>query len=354
MLRFAIAVLICLVLARSASAQDWALKMFDATAHDFGTVAKGSKAVHHFKLKNIYEEDLHILSVGSSCGCTTPHISKRDLKTFETAEIIADFNTRDFHGHKTATLTVDVECVSRAQVQLRIAGFIRTDVVTQPGSIDFGTVDQGTDTDQKLQVSYAGRDDWKILDARTADPWYEVEMTEVGRGNGHVAYELLVRMTKDAPIGYVKDQLILVTNDGQSREIPVDMQGRVMSDITVSPTKLFIGVVRPGQKVTKNLVVRGKRPFKILDVKCADNCFQIEPSKEARSVHLIPVVFTAGSTAGRVTEKISLHTDHGDVAAAFTAFAEVVKPDVPATSRTPSPGAKEEPADAAKRQVPVP
>jgi Protein of unknown function (DUF1573) len=347
-LRNAIAVLICLLLASSAGAQEWALKMFNTTSHDFGTVAKGSKAEYRFQLKNVYEEDLRILSVSSSCGCTTPRISKRDLKTFETADIIAEFNTRDFSGHKSATLTVMLECVSHAEVQLRVTGFIRTDVVTQPGAVDFGTVDQGSASEQRLRVTYAGRDDWKILDARTADSWYEVEMNEIERGNGRVAYDLLVRLTKDAPIGYVKDRLILVTNDAQAREIPVDMHGRIMSDITISPTKLFIGVVRPGQKVTKNLVVRGKTPFKILDVNCGDDCFQIEPSKDSKRVHLIPVVFTAGNEAGRVAQRISLRTDHGDVVQAFTAFAEVVKPDDPAASPSPS-SEKQEPAASSKR-----
>lgn len=326
MLRYAIAVC-CLLLASPAGAQEWALKMFKTTTHDFGTLAKGSKAVYRFQLKNLYEEDLRILSVKSSCGCTTPRISKRNLKTFETAEIVADFNTRDFQGHKSATLTVMLECVSHAEVQLRVTGFIRSDVVTQPGAIDFGTLDQGQPAVQRLQVSYAGRDTWKILDVRTADPWYEVEMKETARGQGRVAYDLLVRMTADAPIGYVNDRLILVTNDAKSREIPVDMRGRVASDITISPQKLFIGVVRPGQQVTKNLVVRGKTPFRILDVKCSDDCFRIEPSKESKRVHLVKVAFTAGDRAGRVAEKISIRTDHGNAAQAFTAFAEVVAPD---------------------------
>lgn len=330
MLRNALFVSICLMLAPAASAQDWALKVFNATSHDFGTVAKGSKAEYRFKIKNLYEEDLRILRIESSCGCTTSRVSKRELRTFETADIVAIFNTRDFTGHKSATLKVVLECVSQAEVQLRITGFIRSDVVTVPGAIDFGTVDQGSVAEQRLQVTYAGRDDWRILDAKTADPWYEVEMKEVARGNGRVAYDLLVRMTGQAPLGYVKDRLILVTNDGQAGEFPVDMQGRVTSDITISPKKLFIGVVRPGQKVTKNLVVRGKTPFRIIDVECPDDCFKIEPSKDAKSVHLIPVVFTAGDDPGRVARTINLRTDHGGVVQAFTAFAEVVKPDEPA------------------------
>ncbi len=311
--------------------------MFNTTSHDFGTVAKGSKAEFRFQVKNLYEEDAHIQGVRSSCGCTTPQITRADLKTFETGEIVAEFNTRNFTGHKSATLTVTFDKPFHAEVQLQITGFIRSDVVTQPGAIDFGTLDQGAATVQQLHVSYAGRDDWRIIDAKTADPWYEVEMTETARGNGRVAYDLKVRLTADAPVGYVKDQLILVTNDAQAREFPVDMHGRVTADITVSPTKLFLGVVQPGQKVTKNLIVRGKKPFKIVDVECP-TCFQIEPSTEAKTVHLIPVVFTAGEEAGRVTQKISIHTDQGNVVPAFTAFAEVVEPRA-ATPSSPVKGA---------------
>ena len=335
-LRNALALLVCLLPSgQHASAQEWAVKMFDTTSHDFGTVAKGSKAEFRFQVKNIYQEDAHIVLVESSCGCTTPRVTKRELKSFETAEIVAEFNTRDFQGYKSATLTVTLDCVSQAKIQLHVAGYIRRDVVLQPGAIDWGTVDLGSTVEKTLQVIHAGREDWRILDVKTADPHFEVEISQPSRASGRVTYELLVRLTKEAPVGYVKDQLILVTNDAQAREIPVDMEGRVVTDITISPTKLFIGVVHPGQKVTKNLVVRGKKPFKIIDVKCPDKSFTIEPSKEAKAVHLVPVVFTAGQDPGRIAQKISIRTDQGDnVLQAFTAFAEIVKPDPAETAKS--------------------
>ena len=302
--------------------------MFNTMSHDFGTVAKGSKTEFRFQLKNVFEEDAHIVSVQSSCGCTKYQLTKSLLKTFETSEIVAEFNTRDYQGQRSATLTVKFDKPFTPDVQLRVTGFIRSDVVIQPGGVDFGAVDFGSVAEKKLLVTYAGRDDWRISDARSTEPYFEVELTEVSRGAGRIAYELLVRLTKDAPIGYIKDQLILVTNDPRSPELPVEMQGRVIPDITISPTKLFIGVVHPGQKVTKNLLIRGKKPFKIIDVKCPDKSFSIQPSKEAKSVHLLPVVFTAGDEPGRIAQKISLRTDQGKNAVeVFTAFAEVVKSD---------------------------
>jgi hypothetical protein len=332
-LRNTLAAWIFLVLAAAgASAQEWAVKMFKVTSHDFGTVARGAKAQFRFEFKNLYEEDLHVLSVRSSCGCTTPSVTKPDVKTFETSEVVADFNTRDFLGHKPATITVEFDKPFHAEVQLRVTGTIQSDVVLQPGALDLGTVDLGKGAEARLNVDYLGTANWKIIDVKTLDPHFEVEVNELSRAPGKTSYQLVVRLTKDAPVGFIKDQLILCTNDPRAAEIPVDLEGRIISDITISPNQLFIGVVHPGQKVEKKLVVRGKKPFKIINVDCPDKSFTIDPPKDARAVHLIPVVFTAGDNPGRITQKISLTTDQGNnVVQAFTAFAEIVKPEATAS-----------------------
>ena len=67
--------------------------MFAATSHDFGHVARGAKAEFAFELQNVYEEDIHILDVRTSCGCTTPTITKPTLKTWEKGSIVATLNT---------------------------------------------------------------------------------------------------------------------------------------------------------------------------------------------------------------------------------------------------------------------
>ena len=311
-------------LSSASTAQEWASKMFNTLSHDFGTLARGSKAVYHFQIKNLYEEDAHIASVRSSCGCTTPQIVKPDLKTFEVGEIIAELNTVAFMGQKHATITVTFDKPFYAEVQLQITGLIRSDVVVTPGDIELGSVDQGQGIEKKISVVYAGRNNWQIVDVKTADPHFEVEMIETARGGGRVAYDLTVRLTKEAPAGYIQDQLILVTNDQKAPELFVEIDGRVVSAITVSPSSLFMGVVHPGQTVKKQLVVRGKKPFKILDVKCDDKSFEIKPGDEAKPMHLVPVQFTAERHAGKVSREITLTTDSGGDELVFTAYAQVV------------------------------
>ena len=294
--------------ASDAIAQNWAEKMFEVTSHDFGNVARGSKSDFRFKLKNIYKETVHIAGVRSSCGCTTPTISQDTINTHETAEIIASLNTKSFLGHKTATITVTFDQPFVAEVQLRVQGNIRGDVVFTPGVVQLGTIDQGVASEQRVSVSYAGRPDWSIVDVQSTNAHFEVEMDEISRGGGRVAYNLLVRLKGDAPSGYLNDELILITNDVAAQRIPLAVEGRVVSDLTISPASLFLGELAKGQTVTKKLVVRSSKPFRILEMNCDDNCFQFEASEEAKPIHVVAVTF-APEQAGKVEKQIRIRTD---------------------------------------------
>src|SRR3954465_15555484 len=58
MLRTGLALALCLS-ASGASAQQWAEKMFNERAFDFGTVAKAGKVEHQFVITNLYKDDVH-------------------------------------------------------------------------------------------------------------------------------------------------------------------------------------------------------------------------------------------------------------------------------------------------------
>lgn len=129
--------------AASASAQEWAEKMFAVKTHEFGAVARAAKVEYAFEIVNPYKEDIHIASVRTSCGCTIPRIQKDTLKSWEKGAIIAEFNTRAFSGQRGARVTVTIDRPQYAEVQLQVHGYIRTDVVVDPGQVAFGQVPAG-------------------------------------------------------------------------------------------------------------------------------------------------------------------------------------------------------------------
>lgn len=305
----AITLILVLLGTTTATAKEWAQKMFKTTRHDFGHVALGSKTEFSFELTNSYQEDVHIADVRSSCGCTTPTILKNTLKTWEKGAILASFNTKSFTGQKNATIIVVIDKPFYAEVQLTVSGYIRTDVDFQPGSVALGDVDQGGTKQAEVTVTYHGRNTWEIKDVRSANDHLEVELGDPMRLADGVVYKMTVTLKEDAPSGYINDTLTLVTDDPRMPTVPLPVEGRVISPLTISPSSLFVGVVEPGTTVTKQLVIRAKKPFKILKITCPDAAFHFKTNDEAKTVHLVPVTFTAGDKVGEFEQAIELETD---------------------------------------------
>jgi hypothetical protein len=319
------------LVASPAPAQDWARAMFNHTSHDFGVVARGAKAEYRFTIENIYEEDVNITSVSSSCGCSTPRLSRKHLKTWEKAELLVTVDTRAFLGRKDATITVVFDQPFPAEVQLHVHTYIRSDIVVQPGAVLFGSVMQGAGASQVLLINYAGRDDWRISRVECANPAIEATVAETNRAPGSVGYRLSVKLKPDAPPGYVRDQLILVTNDYDARaaRVPVAVEGLVIAALSVRPSPLMMGVAEIGRPVTRNLVVQGRAPFRVMGIYPSDKRFQCKVPGDAKLVHVVPVTFLADdakSPSGVVDAKIRITTDLGSADAVDVGVSVQVAP----------------------------
>ncbi len=331
MREFAVAAIVACCATSSCLAEAWVAKLFQEQKHDFGTVARGADTVKRFEAKNIYKEDIELVSVRSSCGCTTALLEgNKILKTGEVGNVVAKFNTRTFTGGHSATLTVAVKwndkgTVRYGETQLHVNGNIRGDVVFLPGAIQFDNVDQGLPASQQVQVTYAGRADWKIVDVRGESSDLEVELSEKQRYSGRVAYDLLVRLKDTVPPGYFNEQLVLVTNDQQNPRIPLQVAGRVVSQISVSPESVLMGDVAKGGQASKKVIVRGKKPFRILTVESEKNSFQFKTDDQSSDRHIVEIIFDANRDPGSVKESIHIATDLGaGFQVMLTAYATVV------------------------------
>ena len=321
------AALVTVLLSVPTFGQEWATKMFATTSHDFGTVARGQRTEFEFVLENLYIEDVHIASARASCSCTTPEIKTDTLKTHQKGAILAKYNTAAFLGPKGATLTVIFDKPFWAEVQLNVRGFIRSDVLLQPGSVDFGSVDQDRGGERTLTISRTGRQDWRISEVRSVNPHLSATATELARNVAQVAYQIVVRLDRHAPTGYLAENLTVKTNDPQSPEIQVPVNGIVRDRVSASPALLFLGVVEPGQKAIKQIVVRGEEPFQVKKATCDGSGFEITVPDAAaeKSLHLVPVTFVAPQGAGRVETTIYIETSLGAVTP-VRAYADVARP----------------------------
>ena len=357
---------------QAAAPAAWGPTLFNnKLIHDFGTVARGALAEHRFTIENVYLEDVEIGSVTTTCGCTKLKATKTLLKTYETAEIVAELDTRRFVGFKEATINVSLSFRSAdpnrtrvtTDVQLKLRAFIRGDVVFEPGVVQFDSVTPGQTAQKKVSVSYAGRSDWQILEASGTSPHLEVSFKETGRSYDSslratvVTYDLVVTLKDTAPAGYFTERILLKSNDQnkQTAQVPLVVQGHVIPSLSVSPTMVMLGVLKPGQTASRNLVVRGEKPFRVLRVSGPDDQFRFTPDSEAKPVQRIGVQFTAGAKPGKVSGKIRVATDLGTVEADVDG--QVVPDDSPPAKTGPAanpPKTGSEDADPSRARTSVP
>ena len=314
MLRIAAGLALAICIAQPVCAQEWARKMFEVTSHDFGTVARGAKTEFAFELTNLYLEDVHIASVRSNCGCTTPRIEGDTLKTYEKGAIVARINSQSFLGHQGATITVTFDKPVYAQVQLQVKVYVYSNVLLEPSSVSLGSVSLGRTAEQTIGVRYSGRADWRILDVKSHNPYLSGVVTETRRAGNQVGYNLQVILDQDAPTGYLREHLWLVTNDPRAEQLPVPVEGHVLPPIAVSPSSLFLGVVGPGQSVTKQIVVRGQEPFRIAKIHADCDCLTaiLPIADEPKPLYIVAVTFTPGEKTGKIQRSIVIETDSGE------------------------------------------
>ena len=122
-----------------------------------------------------------------------------------------------------------------------------------------------------------------------------------------------LRSRQAAPAGYLRDDLILVTDDANlaAARVPVPVEATIRPSIAIDPSPLLMGSVGPGEAVTRQLIVHGAAPFRVLSVESSDKRFQCGPPQGSGSLYRIPVTFTAAAseTAGRADTKIRIQTD---------------------------------------------
>jgi hypothetical protein len=287
-------------------ANDWATKMFDSLSHDFGVVAKGTQVNHRFKLTNSSEQSVHIASVTASCGCTTSKCAQTFLKSHESTYVEVSMDSNRFQRQKLSTVSVAFDLPESRVVTLAVQVYIRPDIIVSPSSIDFGALAEGRSEERRLSIAYAGRPTWKLTGARTNDRHITASLSETARAAGQVHYDLLVRLAADAPLGMIREQLILLTNETNCPEIPIPIEASVEPDLTLTPSIVQLGALIRGSQTTKTIVIRGRQPFAVKRIERVSGPRSFKSpllDDSTKLVHVLSVTFIAPEETGAFAQK---------------------------------------------------
>lgn len=285
--------------------------LFKIANHDFGTVARAAKTEHRFTFDNPYSQAIHVRSVRTSCGCTTPSVETEIVPPGGRGSILAKFNTGTHTGARSATLTVTFDKPSFGEVQLHVKGYIRSDVVFQPGEASFGNIMQGSSKSIEVGVDYAGKPAWQINVVTTSDAFISAIPAEISRQNGRIRYSLSINISGDAPAGPLESELVVHTNDRNLTKIPLRLMANITPELSVSPQTLSLGEIAVGAPIKQVIVLKGQQPFLIRGIE--SNAFEIDAklSDEQKPLHALPLTIRpkAAEFGRELKGKITFSTD---------------------------------------------
>ena len=298
-----------------ADAADWTATVFPERSHDFGTVARGSKVRHSFPVVNSTDQPIHIKSYRTKCGCTDVRLGAKDIPPGTQTVVEAVIDTTNFQGYKASGLILNLDRPVLTDIDLSLTCFIQSDLNLSPGQVDFGVVNRASAPPAELNLTYSGtQPDWAIATALTISDHVTATIQERNRsGGGPVTYHLSVKLSPTAPIGYFKDEITLKTNDPKTPTIPVSVAAVVQSNVTVTPTVLNLGLVRPGDSVQKTFIVRSAQPFKIIATDPKRSEITVGAvSDDSKPLHSVSFTLKAPATPGPFNAAIEIQTDLKD------------------------------------------
>jgi hypothetical protein len=305
---------------------EWLDAALPERSFDFGTVARGSQLRHAFPVVNRGDQEIRILEWRTKCGCTDVKVGAKTIPpgTQTTVEVTVD--TTRFLGHKPSGLTLIFESPSYVQVDLNTACFIRGDIVTSPGQLDFGIIRRSsTPPTVSLNLTYAGgRPDWAVTAMHTQTDLVEARFQEAGRSpEGYPVYTLSATLKPSAPNGYLKDEVTLDTTEGE--KIPLAIVAHIQGAVAVTPAIINFGQVKPGQSVARTVLVRSDRPFSITKIATgSDDLQSADQAQGPQAVHQIKLTLKAPADPGAFHSVMTVQTDIPDEPeATLKAFATV-------------------------------
>ena len=196
-------------------------------------------------------------------------------------------------------------------MQLHVKGYIRSDVVFQPGEASFGSIMQGEAKSIEVAVDYAGKPTWQITKVTAGDSFINVTAKEVSRQSGRVRYMLDVAMSGDAPAGPLESELVVHTNDRNLSTIPIRLVANINAEISVSPKTLSLGDIVQGEAIKQMVILKGHKPFVVKSVQSDVFAIDADLREESKPLHAFPIMIKPNDAeyGKEITGAIVITTD---------------------------------------------
>lgn len=198
----------------------------DKPVLNFGTISQGKKLNFVFKLTNTGDSPLSITRTRTSCGCTVAQISTNTIAPGKSAELKATFDSSNFGGKVTKTITVESNDPAAPSTTLTIKGIIKEDLVIAPRQLNLGQTRVGSSKDVSVTLENNGTGTIRILSVTTPMPQVKVSINRNAIKPGERA-QINVKVSPRPEDRFLSGFLVVATDIPGKPEITVPLYGSV-------------------------------------------------------------------------------------------------------------------------------
>ncbi|MGB9736226.1 MAG: DUF1573 domain-containing protein [bacterium] len=196
---------------------------FEQVTYNFGKIKRGQKVVYDFKFKNVGGDKLVINNVQSSCGCTVALASSNELLPGASGVIKATFDSTNYIGPVTKTITVTDNDPQKPVVTLNLTGEVITDIMTDKPALFFGSIKKGKKSQQDITI-FISNPGTEITAVTVTRPY--IKLTEINRQASQETYN--VTISPNAEPGPINGEIIIYSTSKEQPIVRVPIIGIVV------------------------------------------------------------------------------------------------------------------------------
>jgi hypothetical protein len=270
--------------------------------YDFGTETKvfgkcmqGDVLTHTFQLQSSGEEDLVIKQAKPTCGCTLAQIAVQQadgsmapynfgapIPVGRKIELTATLHTQNKRGHAASRINI-FSNDPRGQSQLGLEADVDPFFQVNPQNLNFNQISSRDTANDKITIATTRGEKVKLtapvenlpqgvkLEVSPIEPdaegksarWEIAAHLGPGLQEGNLAYTVGVKSDIEIPGGEK-----LPTGAAPTYEVSVPIMARVTGMISYTPAFVSLGLIRPGQVVSRSVRITSHDPeFKLPEPK---------------------------------------------------------------------------------------
>lgn len=287
--------------------------IFEEYLYDFGQADRGETITHIYKFKNSGKKKLIISKVRSSCGCMAALLSDKEIPPGGTGQVEVKFDTGRRRGKQMHTVYVHSNDPDEPLVKLNLSGTVKTYVTISPTRIYLGSIRKGKGTIKRINI-FEGEEGLKIIKTEPSSKYLFAEVFQMASGKGG-DYEVIVALSPETPIGPIKEQITIYTNNLKRPRIEILIRGEVKGDIEIFPKSLLFGSVKKKDTPSRQVIIltRSSGDLKIEKVENSIQSISVQLSPlEKGKKYVLTAQLKPDMPEGSIKGVVKLYTNSAD------------------------------------------